>query len=104
MLQELKDENENQGLKMNNSKTKVMMEKDTQIYINNTLIENVESYLRLPGTEIQHQRQKRRQGDSRQNHGWMGSIRQAPRHLQGYHWNLLEERSLHLMHTSSNDI
>ena len=36
---------ENQGLKMNKSKTKVMMEKDTHIYVNNTQIANVESYI-----------------------------------------------------------
>ena len=33
MLQELVDENENQGLKMNKSKTKVTMENDTQMYM-----------------------------------------------------------------------
>ena len=33
MLQELPDESENQGLKTNKSKTKVMMENDTPIYI-----------------------------------------------------------------------
>ncbi|KAK2188377.1 hypothetical protein NP493_134g04043 [Ridgeia piscesae] len=40
--------------------------------------------LRLPGTEIQHQRQKPRQGDSKKNHGRMDNIRQAPRHRQGH--------------------
>ena len=47
MLQELADESENQGLKMDKSKTKVMMENDTPIYVNNTQIENVESYTYL---------------------------------------------------------
>ena len=32
---------------MNNSKTKVMMENDSQIYVNNTQIVNVESYICL---------------------------------------------------------
>ena len=32
-LQELVDENENRGVKMNKSKTKVMMENDTPIYV-----------------------------------------------------------------------
>ena len=41
MLQELADESDNQGLKMNKSKTKVIMETDTPIYVNNTQIENV---------------------------------------------------------------
>ena len=45
MLQELADENENQGLKMNKSKTKVMMENNSPIYVNNTQIENIESYI-----------------------------------------------------------
>ena len=45
MLLELADESENQGLMMNKSKTKVMMENDTSIFVNNTQIENVESYM-----------------------------------------------------------
>ena len=37
----------------------------TNIYVNTTLIENVEMFkLHLPGTKIQHQRQKPSQGDS----------------------------------------
>ena len=39
---------------MKKSKTKVMMENDTPIYVNNTQIENVESYIYLSN---QHQRQ-----------------------------------------------
>ena len=47
MLQELAEESNNQGLKMNKLKTKVMMENDTLIYVNNTQIKNVESYIYL---------------------------------------------------------
>ena len=47
MLQVLADENENQGLRMYKSKTKVMMENHTPIYINNTQIYDVESYTYL---------------------------------------------------------
>ena len=47
MLQELPAKSDNQGLKMNKSKTKVMMDTDTPIYVNNTQIENVESYIYL---------------------------------------------------------
>ncbi|MEG7522671.1 MAG: hypothetical protein M3H12_06170 [Chromatiales bacterium] len=47
MLQEQADDSENQGLKMNSSKTKVMLENDTPIYVNTTEIENVESYVYL---------------------------------------------------------
>ena len=44
MLQELADESENKGLKINKSKTKMMLENNTLIHINNTQIKNVESY------------------------------------------------------------
>ena len=45
MLQELAGESENQGLKINNSKTKVLRENDAPIDVNNIQIENVESYI-----------------------------------------------------------
>ena len=45
MLQVLADESRNQCLKMNKSKKKVMMENETPMYVNNTHIENVESYI-----------------------------------------------------------
>ena len=45
MLQELADESENQSLKMIKSKTKVVMENDTPINVNNTQTENGESYI-----------------------------------------------------------
>ena len=82
MLQELADESENQVLKMNKSKTKVMMENHSWIYVSN-YSDKEHWKLHLPGTEIQHQKQKPRQGDSKKNHGRMDSIRQAPPHLQG---------------------
>ena len=47
MLQELAAESNNQGLKMNKSKTNVMMRTDTPKYVNNTQIENVEIYIYL---------------------------------------------------------
>ena len=45
MLQELADESEHQDLNKYKSKTNVMMENDTQIYVNNIKIKNVESYI-----------------------------------------------------------
>ena len=45
MLQELADESENHRLKINKSKTKVMKENNTPIYVYKTQIENVESYI-----------------------------------------------------------
>ena len=46
MLPELADESENHGLKLNKSKTNVMME-DLPIFVNSIQIENVESYVYL---------------------------------------------------------
>ena len=45
ILQELPDEREIQGLKMNMSKKKATMENNTPMYVNNTQIENAESYI-----------------------------------------------------------
>ena len=47
MLHELADDSENQDLKMNRSKIKMMMENDTPICVKNTQIKNVESYVYL---------------------------------------------------------
>ena len=46
MLQELSDESR-MGLKMNIAKTKVMVEDNTPINVNNVLIENVPGYVYL---------------------------------------------------------
>ena len=67
MLQELADESENQGLEINKSKTKVIMENDTPILCPQHS-DRERRKLHLLGTEIQHQRQKPRQGDSKKNH------------------------------------
>ena len=56
-IQELADESDRHNLKINKSKTKGMIETDTRIHINNTQFENVGSYIYLPGTEIQLQRE-----------------------------------------------
>ena len=47
MLQELCEESNLSGVRMNISKTKVMVEDNTPICVNNTQIENVESYVYL---------------------------------------------------------
>ena len=44
-LQELADETENQGLKMNELKTTVIMENGSPIFVNNTQIGNIEIYV-----------------------------------------------------------
>ena len=45
MVQDVVDKGENNGMKMNKSKTKVKLENDTPIHVNHTQIENVESYI-----------------------------------------------------------
>ena len=47
ILQELSDESRRMGLKMNIAKTKVMVEDNTTINVNNVPIENVEGYVYL---------------------------------------------------------
>ena len=47
ILQELSDESRRMGLKMNIAKTKVMVEDNTPINVNNVPIENVEGYVYL---------------------------------------------------------
>ena len=47
MLQELSDESRRMGLKMNISKTKVMVVDNAPINVNNVVMENVESYVYL---------------------------------------------------------
>ena len=44
MLQELSDERRQMHLKMNTAKTKVMLVDNTQINVNNVLIEHVKCY------------------------------------------------------------
>ena len=47
MLQELYDESRRMGLKMNIAKIKVMVVDNSQMNVNNVLIENVEGYMYL---------------------------------------------------------
>ena len=91
MLQELVDESKNKGPEMNKSKTSVIMKNDTPIYVNNTDIENVESFVCL-GQRYNTKKQLR-QRDSNKNHGRMDSIRQTPRGNMGTHQPSKEQAS-----------
>ena len=70
MLQELADESNNQGLKMNRSKTKVMKETDTSIYITNTQIENVKSYMYLGQRYSTRDKNQDKETERRITAGW----------------------------------
>ena len=70
MLQELADERDNRGLKMNKSKTKVMMEGDTPIFVNNAQIENVESYIYLEQKYCTRNKNQDKEIQTRITAGW----------------------------------
>ena len=93
MLEELADESENQGLKMNKSKTKVMMENNTPVRIISTAprsrtLKVTSVWDRDTASESKNQDKEIQR---RITAGWTA-------------FPLLEETSLHLMRTSSNDI
>ena len=69
MLQKLADESENQGLKMNKSKTKVMMENDTPIYVNNTQIVNVKATSTWDRETAPETKKKQDKEISKKHHG-----------------------------------
>ena len=58
MLQELSDESRQMGLKMNITKTKVMVVDNTRINVNNVLIENVPGYVYWDNTTASRKRTK----------------------------------------------
>ena len=104
MLQELSDESRQMGLKMNITKTKVMVVDNTPINVNNVLIENVPGYIRVLGTTLQPQGKEPGQRDTTKNHGRLGGIRQTPGYLQKQPCHLPEETSVQLLCASSYDI
>ena len=71
MLQELANERENQGMKANKSTTKVMMENDTTIYVNNNQIKNVESYIYLGHRYSTRDTNKNKKIQRRITAGWI---------------------------------
>ena len=79
MLQELSDESRQMGLKMNITKTKVMVVDNTPINVNNVLIENVR--LRVLGTTLQ----------------WISKTWQAGTYLQKQPCHLPEKTSVQLL-------
>ena len=96
MLQELSDESRRMGLKMNITKTKVMVVDNTPINVNNVLIENV--------TTLQPQGKEPGQRDTTKNHGRLGGIRQTPGYLQKQPCHLPEETSVQLLCAASYGI
>ena len=103
MLQELSDESRQLGLKMNITKTKVMVVDNTPINVNNVLIEKCPR-LRVLGTTPQPQGKEPRQRDTTKNHCRLGGIRQTPGYVQKQPCHLPEETSVQLLGAASYDI
>ena len=100
MLQELSDESRQMGLKMNITKTKVMVVDNTPINVNNVLIENVPGYVYLG----QHYSLKEKNQDKEIQRRIMAGIRQTPGYLQKQPCHLPEETSVQLLCAASYDI
>ena len=100
MLQELPDHSENQGLKMNESKTKEMMETDTPILVNNTQIENVESNIYLEQRYSTRDEKQDKEIQRRIAAGWTTFAKQRD-NFKGKLRTCLKRE---VMRTSSNDI
>ena len=98
MLQELADESENQGLKMNKSKTKVMIENGTPVYINNTKVQNVESYIYLGHRQHQRQNHDSVKEKSQPDGQHSPSTATSSGVTLGHAWRE------HVLHTSGSDI
>ena len=90
------------GLKMNITKTKVMVVDNTPINVNNVLIENGQGY--VLGTTLQPQGKEPGQRDTAKTHGRLGGIRQTPGYLQKQPCHLPEKTGVQLMCAASYDI
>ena len=99
MLQELSDESRQMGLKMNITKTNVMVVDNTPINVNNVLVENVPGYV-----DLGPQGKEPGQRDTTKNHGRLGGIRQTPGYLQKQPCHLPEETGIQLLFAASYDI
>ena len=78
MLQELAEDSYNQGLKMNKSKTKVMIHQYMSTTLRSRPLKDTCNWDRDTAPET-----KPRQGESKKTQIWMDGIRQAPLCLQG---------------------
>ena len=95
MLLELADETDNLGMKMSKSKANLMVETDTPIYVNNTQIENVESYIYLGRRYSTSYKNQEKEFQRRITAGWTA----LAKHLEIFKGNIGSR-----LHASSNDI
>ena len=104
MLQELSDESRRMGLKMNITKTKVMVVDNTPINVNNVLIENVPGYVYLGQHYSLKEKNQDKEIQRRIMAARLGGIRQIPGYLQKQPCHLPEETSVQLLCAASYDI
>ena len=103
MLQELSDESRQMGLKMNITKTKVMVVDNTPINVNNVLIENVPGYVYLGQHYSLKEKNQDKEIQRRIMAGWAAYakhrdiFKKQPCHLP-------EETSVQLLCAASYDI
>ena len=103
MLQELADESENQGLKMNKSKTiKMMVENDTSV-CQQTHIENVESNIYLGERYSTRDKNQDKEIQRRITAGWTAFAKHRGI-FKGNTGTCLKRQVYILVRTSSNDI
>ena len=103
MLQELSDESRRMGLKMNITKTKVMVVDNTPNK-REQCADRKCPRLRVLGTILQPQGKEPGQRDTTKNHGRLGGIRQTPGHLQKQPCHVPDETGVQLLCAASYDI
>ena len=103
MLQELFDESRRMGLKMNITKTKVMVVDNTP-YKREQCADRKCHRLRVLGTTLQPQGKEPGQRDTTKNYGRLGGIRQTLGYLQKQPCHLPEETGIQLLCAASYDI
>ena len=92
------------GLKMNIAKTKVMVEDNTPINVNNVLIESNATCTRNNTTASRKITRTKRYNEESWQVGPLGGIRQTPGYLQKQLYHLPEETGVQLMCAASSDI
>ena len=86
---------------MNKSKTKVMMETDTPIHVNNTRIENVERYIYMGQRYSTRDTNQEKEIQCKNIAGWTAFAKHRDI-FKGN--NVIEETNLKLVHFFGNDI
>ena len=104
MLQELSDESRQMGLKMNITKTKVMVVDNTPINVNNVLIENIPGYVYLGQHYSLEEKNQDKEIQRRIMAGWAAYAKHRDIFKIKQPCHLPEETSAQLLCAASYDI